>query len=87
MRLLVKNGQFAKVLIQGHQDSAFGVCQLQNFGVPRVFRPPSSLHHVVTGCYQGVDTSSPNAGVQEEVQSADSITSGSMRSLPIILRA
>lgn len=87
MRLLVKNGQFAEVLVQGHQDPGLRMGELQNFGVSGVFSPPSGPHHVVTGCYQRFYISSPNAGIQEEVQSSDSITSGSIRSLPITRRA
>lgn len=83
----MNNYQFAKVLIQRDQNPAFGMGQRQDFGVSRVFRPLTGPHHIVASGLQGFDGSSPNAGVEEQLQASDSITIGSIRSRPMILRA
>ena len=53
MGLAMKNRQFAKVLIQCHQNPALSVGQRKNLGISRVFRPVPGPHNIMAGGGQG----------------------------------
>ncbi len=83
MRLLAENGQFTKVLVQRHQDSAFLVRIRQNVFITRIFRPRTRPLDIMPSVSQCRDASTPDARIEQNPHESEFPTnSGSTRSCP-----
>ena len=79
------HAQFAKILIQSHQDALLVVRPGQNDFITGIFAPVTSLDHIVSNDFQLRLGKQTNASVQQDLQRRTS--SVSMRSLAVRRRA
>jgi hypothetical protein len=87
MRKPAKHGEFTKILVKCHQDSAFTISMRQDGFVAGILRPVACPSHVVASSLQLSFGAHRKAGVQKELQRPASIVRVSMRSFAAILRA
>lgn len=84
---VVKNGQFAKVLIQSYQHSACAAGFVEQCLIARILTPLTSPDDIVARCAEGCYGSAPNAGVEEQFHAGTELGINSTRSWPTNLLA
>lgn len=80
MSLPAHDGQFAKVLVEGNEDSTLPMCQGQNLVIAGISRPVSRPDNIVPRGFQRMNGTTPDTGIEQKFHEADSSGSGSIRS-------
>jgi hypothetical protein len=87
MLLTLDDRQLAEILVQGHEDTNFGVCASEGFYIARISAPLCNANDVMA-C--GLDTrlsSTPDTRIEEHPHYADLVIRGSTRSWATSRRA
>jgi len=87
MGFLVNNGQFAKVLVQSHENAFFGIGASEYLIIARILHPITGPDDIVSRCFEVGPHSAPNARIEKDSHVSDSMRSGSTRSCPTRRRA
>jgi len=83
----LKNGDFAKILIQGHQYATLGVRSFQDLSVSRILKPLACPHDVMSATFKELLGTTPDTRIQKKFHCGDSTRTNSTRSCPMTLRA
>jgi len=62
----LKNGDFAEVFIQCHQNAVLRVCSIEDLSVTRVFKPLACPYHVMSATFKELLGPAPDTRVQKE---------------------
>lgn len=87
MRLQLDDRQFAKVLVEGHQDAILVMGSGEDLAITWIDGPVAGPHDIVTGRDQDMQGWSPHARVKQNLHDSEVTRCGSIRSRPTSLRA
>jgi len=84
---LVNNSQFAKILVQSHQNAPFPMSLFKDFIIARVFLPIPRPYYIMTCGPQFLNHAAPHASIQKDPHAPVPTKRGSILSWLTILRA
>lgn len=82
MRMTFEDGEFAKVLVKGDENTLLGMCSSQDCDIPGILGPQSGPYCIVSELIEVWQRSTPDTGVEQDRghQDARAFGNNSMRS-------